>query len=596
MRFGSVCSGIEAASVAWRPLGWEAAFFSEIEPFPSAVLAHHYPHVPNRGDMTAYEGWPDDAIDLLVGGTPCQSFSVAGLRKGMADPRGNLTLTFLAIAEHYKPAWILWENVPGVISDKTGALVSLLDGLEELGYIVDIDILDAQYFGLAQRRRRVFICGQHRDDLLKERTPSSALTIAQCLIEILHGICLAELRKYGSAGSASASAGLSADGVKRRISLFAIDRENACQKLLPHLIAALTKSSRGHGSSASASGGKAAVVTLEGRSTGSPAEVQYTLTEQSLSAALADLFDLMRSYTTSTATKTTTQTTIFTCSRAALLIARLIALSNPSHPCFWSAASSALTALKEFTAYARSASSDIFTDLEWLQPWSDFVGEAERTIESLGGIGVENFGEVFPVSEGLPGNPPPRREARQEVATTIRARPTGGGGLGTDFDLDGGLITDGIARCDTAGYAQRLDWETENFVATRDVAATLTRGAESHGKGGYAGRRQEDDDNLVAHSLRAEGFDASEDGTGRGTPLVPICFDTTQITSAANYSRPQPGDPCHPLAAGAHAPAVAIQAGALRENTACGPDGVGVQSGIAYTVEARAEVQAVQSS
>ena len=99
----SVCSGVEAATAAWHPLGWEPQWFSEIEKFPSAVLAHHYPDVPNLGDMTNFKEWKDDSIDLLVGGTPCQSFSVAGLRKGLDDPRGNLMLTYLAIAAQYQP-------------------------------------------------------------------------------------------------------------------------------------------------------------------------------------------------------------------------------------------------------------------------------------------------------------------------------------------------------------------------------------------------------------------------------------------------------------------------------------------------------------
>jgi site-specific DNA-cytosine methylase len=116
VKYLSVCSGIEAASVAWHPLGWSPVAFAEIEKFPSAVLAHHYPHVPNLGDMTKFKDWPDAAIDVLVGGTPCQSFSVEGLRKGMADPRGNLALTYLAIADRYRPEWVLWENVPGVLS------------------------------------------------------------------------------------------------------------------------------------------------------------------------------------------------------------------------------------------------------------------------------------------------------------------------------------------------------------------------------------------------------------------------------------------------------------------------------------------------
>ena len=160
MIFGSVCSGIEAASCAWHPLGWRAAFVSDIEKFPSAVLAHHYPDVPNLGDMTKFKEWPDYAIDLLVGGTPCQSFSVAGLRKGLADPRGNLMLTYLAIADRYRPRWLLWENVPGVLSSNGGRdFGSFLGGLAQLGYGFAYRVLDAQYFGVPQRRRRVFVVG-----------------------------------------------------------------------------------------------------------------------------------------------------------------------------------------------------------------------------------------------------------------------------------------------------------------------------------------------------------------------------------------------------------------------------------------------------
>jgi len=161
IKFGSVCSGIEAASVAWHPLGWQAAWLSEIEKFPSQVLAHHYPNTPNFGDMTKFKEWSNDsAINVLVGGTPCQSFSVAGLRKGLDDPRGNLMLTYLAIASKYGPQWLVWENVPGVLSSNGGLdFASLLRGMGELGYGFAYRVLDAQYFGVAQRRRRVFVVG-----------------------------------------------------------------------------------------------------------------------------------------------------------------------------------------------------------------------------------------------------------------------------------------------------------------------------------------------------------------------------------------------------------------------------------------------------
>jgi DNA (cytosine-5)-methyltransferase 1 len=160
MKYLSVCSGIEAATVAWHHMGWQPVAFSDIEPFPSAVLAHHYPNVPNLGDMTKFEEWNLESVDLLVGGTPCQSFSVAGLRKGLADPRGNLMLTFLAIAQRQRPRWIVWENVPGVLSSNGGRdFGTFLGALGELGYGFAYRVLDAQWFGVAQRRRRVFVVG-----------------------------------------------------------------------------------------------------------------------------------------------------------------------------------------------------------------------------------------------------------------------------------------------------------------------------------------------------------------------------------------------------------------------------------------------------
>lgn len=384
--YGSVCSGIEAATVAWHPLGWKPAFFSEIEAFPRAVLAHHYPEVPLHGDFTTIQDGQYEPIDLLVGGTPCQSFSVAGLRGGLSDQRGNLTLEYLRLAERLRPRWLVWENVPGVFSslshdapdpcppdidldgdngpqdgeevvvedeydaDESHAFACLLAGFSELGYGFAYRVLDAQYVrtheharAVPQRRRRVFVVGY-----------------------------LGDWRR-------------------------------------------------------------AAAVLLE--------------------------------------------------------------------------------------------------------------------------------------RDGLSGNPPPRRQAGQIPAGTLSSRPSGGGGLGTDFDLDGGLI-EAFGGNDTRGPI--------------DVSTALN----SHG--GPHGRLDFDSETFVAHSLRAEGYDASEDGTGRGTPLVPvayrtagdgavyeegdataplttgtdssaqiIAFDTTQITSAANYSNPKPFDPCHPLAAGAHPPAIA---------------------------------------
>jgi DNA (cytosine-5)-methyltransferase 1 len=281
VKYLSVCSGIEAATCAWHDMGWIPVGFSEIEKFPSAVLAHHYPAVRNLGDLTKFKDWPDDlAPNVLVGGTPCQSFSVAGLRKGLADPRGNLALVYLALADKYRPEWLVWENVPGVLSSGGGRdFGAFLGGLGELGYGFAYRVLDAQYFGVAQRRRRVFVVANSRD---------------------------------------------------------------------------------------------------------------------------------------------------------------------------W-----------------RRAAAVLF----------------ER--------------------HSLSGHPAPRRETGQRPAPTISARPTGGGGLGTDFDLDGGLIasTGDISHCLNAGGMGRQDYETET---------------------------------LISHSLRGEGFAASEDGTGRGTPLVPVAYGIRTANTSSN--------------------------------------------------------------
>jgi len=167
MKYLSICSGIEAATVAWKPLEWEAIAFSEIEPFCNTLLAYRYPDTPNLGDMKNYKEWNIGAIDIMVGGTPCQSFSIAGLRKGLDDPRGNLMLIYLAIARRYAPRWLVWENVPGVLSSNRGRdFGTFLGGLAELGYGFAYRILDAQFIrveshsrAVPQRRRRVFIVG-----------------------------------------------------------------------------------------------------------------------------------------------------------------------------------------------------------------------------------------------------------------------------------------------------------------------------------------------------------------------------------------------------------------------------------------------------
>ena len=247
MKFGSVCSGIEAASVAWHPLGWTAAWLSEIEPFPCAVLKHHYPDVPNHGDMTLLPekilSGQVEAPDLFCGGTPCQAFSVAGLRNSLDDARGNLSLTFVGIAnaiDHVRslrgdaPAIVFWENVPGVLNTKDNAFGCFLGALagesdpitapgerwSNAGCVfgpqrtVAWRVLDAQHFGVAQRRRRVFVVASARDDInpaeilfefegLRRDTPQS--------------------RKTGKSSAASTDSGFDSGGLQRTVGALCAD-------------------------------------------------------------------------------------------------------------------------------------------------------------------------------------------------------------------------------------------------------------------------------------------------------------------------------------------------------------------------------------
>ena len=392
LRFGSVCSGIEAASVAWEPLGWLPVWFAEIEPFPSAVLAHHYPDVPNLGDMTRLAArilaGEVEAPDIFVGGTPCQSFSVAGLRKGLDDPRGQLTRSFVEIADAIDtvraaqglpPAVILWENVPGVLSDNGNAFGNFLGALAGEDIALDPSggkwtnaglvlgptrevcwrVLDAQYFGVAQRRRRVFVVASSR------------------------------------AGGVRAS-------------------------------------------------------------------------------------------------------------------------------------------------------------------------------------------QVLLVESGVRRDSPPSREAGQRPAPTLAARTRGGGGLGTDFDLDGGLVASGAGRDGGVGHiggevAGTLDAHygkgpgSANY-GEREVVAVWRAGDQANAEtlvnlAGTLNCNKGQQGGILFHPEMSDVVGTPSDGAHNGGGLngqdaytgriLPVAFDTTQITSPLNRSVPKPGDPCHPLAAGAHPPAVA---------------------------------------
>lgn len=232
MKYLSVCSGMEAASVAWHPLGWTPVGFSEIEPFPCAILKHRFPNTPNYGDLTQYQQWPLSTgdVDLIAGGPPCQAFSVAGLRRGLADPRGNLTLTYLGLVDKLKPRWVVYENVPGLLSVDGGtAFGSFLGGLAELGYSAAWRVLDAQYVGscrlhphqrgqsaVPQRRRRVFVVAVRGAG--NWQLAAEVLSIA----EGMRGHTPSR-RKKGQGPAASIEGGVDANGLQRTVGTLCAD-------------------------------------------------------------------------------------------------------------------------------------------------------------------------------------------------------------------------------------------------------------------------------------------------------------------------------------------------------------------------------------
>ena len=428
MKYGSTFSGIEAASVAWESLGWKPVFFSEIEPFPCAVLKHRFPDVPNFGDITKIhelKEFQDATIDVLVGGSPCQSFSQAGLRKGLEDPRGNLMLTFLSVVDKKRPSWVVWENVPGVLSSNNGKDFTLfLDCLEEIGYISDVDILDAVYFGVPQRRRRVFVCAQSREDLLRTRTTTSGLTICQFLVEILHGIFQEVFNKSEKERKSYESTVHSRDGVLRRMSLLGITTvECSLEILQSHLVEVFLKH-HPEPRQLELSGGSQSQKcgTLEDLLMGSSMGNQFTLTEESLRSILEDVYEVMKLYITSTSISSTIESKIFTFLKADMLIGRLTCHLSGSSPTSWSAGLSFLMFHQTATSYARQASTDIFRQLQGVYSWNDFLREAEHSLFVVAYLGDwRPAAAVLFESYCLSGDTKKGRKKREEPSAEVES-------------------------------------------------------------------------------------------------------------------------------------------------------------------------------
>ncbi|MCP8465896.1 DNA cytosine methyltransferase [Pseudomonas sp. ZM23] len=531
--YGSVCSGIEAASVAWHPLGFRADWFAEIEPFPCAVLAHRWPDIQNLGDMTMLArqvlAGKIPAPEVMVGGTPCQAFSVAGMREGLADPRGALTIKYVELLDaidHVRTqrgepaAACLWENVPGVLSDKgnafgcfLGALVGESEELQPPGgkwkdagcvygprRTVAWRVLDAQYFGLAQRRRRVFVVASaragfdpaavlfEREGVRRDHPPrrGEGQDVAghapfgpslQCGCGYLFGMNL------GAWGCPNCE-GDEGPAVEVLAGVPAFGGENQSRSLFQ--AGALTA----HGARNDfASETFCVAPTLAG---GARKSGGYSLDDIPMTAA---------------------------------------------------------TLRAQHNASLR-ADSDTYIVAGTLQANGKAAGSATQQDAESGLLvvhGTQDPDVASDCAHALGRNHGQENavfDPNQITSASNRSRPQ-----------------PGICHTLPASSAAPIAFSCKDHGADAgEIAPTLRAMGHGGSHANAGGQVAICITGEITHTLKAEGFDASEDGTGRGQPIV------------------------------AHA----IQAGALRTNPASGPDGVGVQADHAYTLEARAEVQAVQ--
>jgi DNA (cytosine-5)-methyltransferase 1 len=448
-------------------MGWEAAFFSEIEKFPCAVLEHRYPDVPLHGDFTTIKENEYGKIDLLVGGTPCQSFSVAGLRGGLDDDRGNLALEFCRLAQREQPRWIVWENVPGVLSSSGGRdFGSILGALEDLGYGLAYRVLDAQYFGVAQRRRRVFVVGY-----LGDWRPAAAVLFERHSMSG-HSAPSREKRQE-AARAATASAGGSGSIGRARPDLDTFE----CG---------------GIGSYSASDNSSPLLRTGADLGPGCEALIASTFSADGTARTLTARYD--------------------------------------SSPC--------------------------------VDRGPDVVGTLRAKRPGEGGI-QGDFDHIVPVvSPAL--NTQSGSHHAPDTKAYVATYPINSMNAfrSPDAAASTGL---GVGHDGEAMYT--LTKEHNHAVAfaqnTRDEVRLIN--GDGQIVGALAAQPGMKQTSYIAFSSNMSVPDCQTDGTtptmklgghGGGNPPA-VAFDTTQITSPHNYSNPQPGDPCHPLAAGAHPPAVA---------------------------------------
>lgn len=586
---GSLFAGIGGFDLGFARAGLATRWAVEIDPDCRRVLAARFPEAQLHEDVRQCGKANLEPVDVICGGFPCQDLSVAGKRAGLAGARSGLFYEMTRIVDELRPSFVVFENVPGLLSSNGGKdITAVLEEIERIRYIADLDILDAQYFGLAQRRRRLFIICQSAESFQKSNSVSSALTMAQCLCEIWRLILASRRECSPSSPSDSESREQCADGLRRRMKLFGLpgatpvyatllnswEEESLRSANEPRKSASAAL--EGSGDSVSERMTAMAISSAISDETASKSISSLLSTKMLWSDILEDTCSLASVSITSTRTSTTTESKIYTCALMLLRTARLICRLNPSSPYYWSAASSALTALKEFMSYARRATESLFGDMEWVCPWGDFLREAKRTDQPCGNTGSLCLREILALSARSKRDFAPGREAGADVAASLRSRshssgvnPPGRGG-----EDDSNLVIPAVANsvrtqdrrigqgwnqtmvasakrgshaCDHVGDESKLvcsDKGGSTWVEGRPTKSASDDNGTNHlavfqchgsnvgpmgtvrsGNGAVTGGVP-----FVAHALRAEGHDASEDGTGRGTPLAVVPIDMRQAS------------------------------------------------------------------
>ena len=526
MTFASVCSGVGGFDEGFIRAGFECRLICEIDKQAASVLQRHYPDTPFVSDIHNVHIEPR-SIDVLIGGIPCQDYSVAGNRAGLAGDKGAIFWEFLRIVDEARPQWCVIENVPGILSSDGGdSLRTILDAMEALGYILSMDIINAQHFGVAQRRKRVFLVWEHVDFILPATTTTSELTMAQCLTEILLGILEGNCTQYENEHARSRLLPNLKDGVQRRMKLFDLSPENChWQKWLDDLGVANPKyAGMPDGSELSPCVSEESLTETVTLSEPIDEATQEKLsaswnTEPEWKSIFADICEEAKEFITSTESRPITESRIYSFANLSLSIAERICRLNGSSPTCWSAGLSCLTLIEQCMNYARQSSRDLFSDMEWVQPWIDFDDRATQACVALRNLRVRSWGQVLPLAESLQRHPAPVRKAGEITATGAGTGRPAGQGNELDFlipQLAGTLGGGSGAR----GYNNSLD-VCGAFIP--QLSKTLL------------GKPNDSQDPTmqtyipqVTHTLRREGFDASEDGTGRGTPIIATARNSGQ--------------------------------------------------------------------